>query len=93
MAESKILTAIKRLIESGKITTHRDIMYILNQTVGQLGPDITAALKLVKAISKLINAEIPIDKLAEHAGKYSTLLEKNLEAYIKPPREEVPLVY
>ncbi len=96
MAESKVLTAIKRLIESGRISSHRDVMYILNQTVGQLGPDITAAVKLVKAISKIINYEIPVEKLAEHANKYASLIEKNLEMYLKPPKETVPtmpLVY
>ena len=96
MAESKVLTAIKRLIESGKVTSHRDVMYILNQTVGQLGPDITAAVKLIRAISKIISYEIPVDKLAEHASRYASLVEKNLEMYLRPPRETtptLPLVY
>ncbi len=94
LAESKVLTAIRRLLESGKIATHKDILYILNQTVGQFGPDVTAAIKLVKAISKLINAEIPLDNLKEHASKYSFLIEKNLEAYLKPAKEEhIPIIY
>ncbi len=95
MAESKVLTAIKKLIESGRVASHRDVMLILNQTVGQLGPDVTAALKLVKAISKIINYDIPVDRLAEHATRYSSLIEKNLEMYLKPPREttHIPLVY
>lgn len=94
MAESKVLTAIRRLIEGGKVATHKDLMYILNQTVGQLGPDVIAALKLVKAVSKIINVEIPTDNLAEHANKYSFLIEKNLEAYLKPAKEAaIPLVY
>ncbi len=95
MAESKVLTAIKKLVESGKVTSHRDVMYILGQTVGQLGPDITAAIKLIKAVSKLINYDIPLDGLTEHANRYAFLVEKNLEMYLKPPKETptTPLVY
>ncbi len=93
LAESKVLTTINKLLVSGKIASHRDLLTILNQTVGQYGPDVTAALKLVKAISKLINAEIPVDQLAEHANKYAFLIEKNLEEYMKPPKEEIPVYY
>ncbi len=87
LAESKVLTTINRLVASGKITSHRDVIAILNQTIGQYGPDVVAALKLVKAISKLIGVEVPIEKLDEHARKYAFLIEKNLEEYLKP-REE-----
>ncbi len=94
MAESKVLTAIKRLVETGKIASHKDVVYILGQTVGQLGPDITAALKLIKAISKLINYDIPLDGLEEHAKRYSFLVEKNLELWLKPHKEgATPLIY
>ncbi|NPA23704.1 MAG: proteasome assembly chaperone family protein [Crenarchaeota archaeon] len=95
MAESKVLTAIKKLVESGKVTSHRDVMYILGQTVGQLGPDVTAAIKLIRAISKLVNYEIPLDNLEEHARKYSSLIEKNLELWLRPQKETTtsPLVY
>ncbi|WP_439959494.1 proteasome assembly chaperone family protein [Vulcanisaeta thermophila] len=93
MAESKVLTAINRLVESGKLTSHRDVLAILNQTVGQLGPDVTAALKLVRAVSKIIGVDIPTDNLAEHAKKYAFLLEKNLEEFMKPSKTEVPVIY
>lgn len=93
LAESKLLSTISKLMLGGKITNHRDLLAILNQTVGQYGPDVTAALKLVKAVGKLINAEIPVDKLAEHANKYAFLIEKNLEEYMKPTKEEVPVYY
>jgi uncharacterized protein len=93
LAESKVLTTINRLLMSGKIANHKDLLAILNQTVGQYGPDVTAALKLVKAIGKLINAEIPIDQLAEHANKYAFLIDKNLEEYMKPQKEEMPVFY
>ncbi len=93
LAESKVLTAINRLIESGKLSSHRDVLAILNQTIGRYGPDVTAALKLIRALSKVVNFEIPTDKLAEHASKYAFLVDKNLEAYMKPPKEELPVFY
>lgn len=98
IAESRLLTAIKRLVDSGKIATHRDVVAILNDLVGRVGPDVSAALKLINAVAKL--AETPIDtaKLQEHAAKYSFLVEKNIEALFKPieapaARKEVPLVF
>jgi len=93
LAESKVLTTIKRLVDSGRISTHRDVMAILGQTVGQFGPDVSAALKLVRAVGRIIGVEINVDKLVEHANRYAFLIEKNLEEYLKPPREEMPIVY
>ncbi|BDR91398.1 proteasome assembly chaperone family protein [Vulcanisaeta souniana] len=93
LAESKVLTAINKLIESGKISSHKDVLAILNQMVGRYGPDVTAALKLIKALSKVVGFEIPADKLAEHANKYAFLVDKNLEMYMKPPKEELPVFY
>ena len=93
LAESKVLTAINRLIESGKLSSHKDVLTILNQTIGRYGPDVTAALKLIRALSKIVGFEIPIDKLADHASKYAFLIDKNLEMYMKPPKEELPVYY
>jgi uncharacterized protein len=100
IAESKLLTAIKRLVDSGKVASHRDVMLILNDLVGRVGPDVGAALKLVDAVAKLAEIQIDISKLQEHASKYAFLVEKNIEALFKPPveavaqpRREVPLVF
>lgn len=99
IAESKLLTAIKRLVDSGKIATHRDVMLILNDLVGRVGPDVGAALKLINAVAKLADIQIDTAKLQEHATKYAFLIEKNIEAILKPAeamapaRREVPLVF
>ncbi|MFN3804071.1 MAG: proteasome assembly chaperone family protein [Pyrobaculum sp.] len=98
IAESKLLTAIKRLIDSGKVATHRDVMLILNDLVGRVGPDVGAALKLVNAVAKLAEVQIDTTKLQEHASKYAFLVEKNIEALFKPTevapgRREVPVVF
>ncbi len=99
IAESKLLTAIKRLVDSGKISTHRDVMLILNDLVGRVGPDVGAALKLINAVARLAETQIDTAKLQEHASKYAFLIEKNLEALFKPveavaaQRREVPLVF
>jgi len=76
IAESKLLTAIKRLVDSGKVTSHRDVMLILNDLVGRVGPDVGAALKLVDAVAKLAETQIDTSKLQEHASKYAFLVEK-----------------
>ncbi len=86
-AESKLLTAINNLLRSGKVSSYRDITFILNQTLGRYGPDVTAAVKLVKAVGKLIGKEIPVDKLEEHASKYSFLVEKGVEEWVKRAAE------
>ncbi|MEM0369829.1 MAG: proteasome assembly chaperone family protein [Pyrobaculum sp.] len=99
IAESKLLSAIKRLIDSGKVATHRDVVLILNDLVGRVGPDVSAALRLVNAVAKLAEVEIDTARLQEHAEKYSFLVEKNIEALFKPVettpqlRREVPLVF
>ena len=83
LAESRLLSSINNLVRSGKLASYRDVTYILNQTIGKFGPDVTAAVKLVKAISKLINVEIKTDKLEEHASKYSFLVEKSIEEWAR----------
>jgi len=100
IAESKLLTAVKRLVDSGKVATHRDVIAILNDLVGRTGPDVGAALKLVNAVAKLAETQIDTSKLQEHASKYAFLVEKNIEALFKPmeavtttARREVPLVF
>ncbi|AET32150.1 proteasome assembly chaperone family protein [Pyrobaculum ferrireducens] len=100
IAESRLLTAIKRLVDSGKISTHRDVMLILNDLVGRVGPDVGAALKLINAVAKLAEIQIDTAKLQEHASKYAFLIEKNLEALFKPveavataQKREIPLVF
>jgi len=99
IAESKLLTAIKRLVDSGKLTSHRDVMLILNDLVGRVGPDVGAALKLVDAVAKLAETQIDTSRLQEHASKYAFLVEKNIEALFKPAesvaqvRKEVPLIF
>jgi len=89
IAESKLLTAIKRLVDSGKVASHRDVMLILNDLVGR-----------VDAVAKLAETQIDTSKLQEHASKYAFLVEKNIEALFKPPteaiaqtRKEIPLVF
>jgi len=84
IAESKLLTAVKRLVDSGKVATHRDVIAILNDLVGRTGPDVGAALKLVNAVAKLAETQIDTSKLQEHASKYAFLVEKNIEALFKP---------
>lgn len=100
IAESRLLTAIKRLVDSGKISTHRDVMLILNDLVGRVGPDVGAALKLINAVAKLAETQIDTTRLQEHASKYAFLIEKNIEAIFKPvettarvPGKEIPLVF
>ena len=83
LAESRLLTSINNLVKSGKLASYRDVTYILNQTIGKFGPDVTAAVKLIRAISKLINTEIKTDKLEEHASKYSFLVEKSIEEWAR----------
>lgn len=94
LAESKLLTAVKRLIESGKVGSHRDIMLILNDLVGRVGPDVAAALKLINAVAKITGIQIEASKLQEHAQRYAFLVEKNIEALIQPqqPKREIPLM-
>jgi uncharacterized protein len=83
LAESKLLTSINNLVKSGKLSSYRDVTYILNQTIGKFGPDVSAAIKLIKAVSKLINVDIKTDKLEEHASKYSFLVEKSIEEWAR----------
>jgi uncharacterized protein len=83
LAESKLLTSINNLVKSGKLSSYRDVTYILNQTIGKFGPDVSAAIKLIKAVSKLINVDIKTDKLEEHASKYSFLVEKSVEEWAR----------
>jgi len=83
IAESKLLTAVKRLVDSGKVAA-RDVIAILNDLVGRTGPDVGAALKLVNAVAKLAETQIDTSKLQEHASKYAFLVEKNIEALFKP---------
>jgi len=96
LAESRTLSAIKKLVEAGHITNHRDLVTLLNEFVGKTGPDAEAALKHINAIARIVGGEIPTDKLVEHAKRYTFLVEKNLEAVIKPGEakaREVPLVF
>ena len=96
LAESRTLTVIKKLVETGHVTSHRDLVALLNEFVGRTGPDAEAALKHIHAISKIVGSEIPTDKLSEHAKRYTFLVEKNLEALMKPGDQrgrEVPLVF
>ena len=83
LAESKLLTSINNLVKSGRLSSYRDVTYILNQTIGKFGPDVSAAIKLIKAVSKLINVDIKTDKLEEHASKYSFLVEKSIEEWAR----------
>ncbi|MFP3194852.1 MAG: PAC2 family protein [Caldivirga sp.] len=83
LAESKLLTSINNLVKSGRLSSYRDVTYILNQTIGKFGPDVSAAIKLIKAVSKLINVDIKTDKLEEHASKYSFLVEKSVEEWAR----------
>ena len=83
LAESKLLTSINNLVKSGKLSSYKDVTYILNQTIGKFGPDVSAAIKLIKAVSKLINVDIKTDKLEEHASKYSFLVEKSIEEWAR----------
>jgi uncharacterized protein len=83
LAESKLLTSINNLVKSGKLSSYRDVTYILNQTIGKFGPDVSAAIKLIKAVSKFINVDIKTDKLEEHASKYSFLVEKSIEEWAR----------
>lgn len=93
LAESKLLTSINNLIKTGRIASSQDVLYILNQTVGRFGPDVSAAIKLIRGISLLTGINIPIDNLEEHAKKYAFLIEKNLEEYFKQPeKERIPTV-
>lgn len=96
LAESKLLSSIRRLAEGGKIGSHKDLMLILHDLVGKVGPDVSAALKLLRGLEKLLGARIPLENLEQHASKYSFLVEKNLELYLQPPKptpREIPLVY
>ncbi len=98
IAESRLLTAIKRLVDSGKVASHRDVLVILSDLVGRVGPDAVAALRLVNAVAKLAEVQIDTTKLQEHASKYAFLVEKNVEAMFKPvetvaQRREIPTVF
>lgn len=83
LAESRLLTSINNLVKSGKIASYKDVMYILNQTLGKFGPDVQAAAKLVRAVAKIMNIDVKTDKLDEHAAKYSFLVEKGVEEWAK----------
>jgi uncharacterized protein len=96
VAESRLLTAIKRLTDSGKVATHRDVMLILNDLIGRVGPDVGAALKLVNAVARLAEIQVDTSKLQDHASKYAFLVEKNIEALLRPAaraEKEVPVVF
>jgi uncharacterized protein len=94
LAESKLLTAVKRLVESGRVGSHRDVMLILNDLVGRVGPDVAAALKLIDAVSKITGVPIDTSKMQEHAQKYAFLVEKNIEALMQSGQQkrEIPLM-
>ncbi|MFB6489790.1 MAG: proteasome assembly chaperone family protein [Thermoproteus sp. AZ2] len=94
LAESRLLTAVKRLVESGRVSSHRDVMLILNDLVGKVGPDVAAALKLINSVAKIAGVQIDVAKLEEHAQRYAFLVEKNIEALIQPqqPKREIPLM-
>lgn len=94
LAESKLLTAVKRLIEGGKVASHRDVLMILNDLVGRVGPDVSAAIKLINAVAKITGVQIDTSNLQEHAQKYAFLVEKNIEAMMQPAQQkrEIPLM-
>jgi len=96
LAESKLLSSIRKLAEGGRVSSHKDLILILQDLVGKVGPDVVAALRLLRGLEKILGAKIPLENLEEHASKYSFLVEKNLELYIQPPKpapREIPLVY
>ncbi len=96
LAESKLLGSVKRLVETGRVGTHRDVMALLHDLVGKVGPDAVAALKLIRALSRLVGRELPTQNLEEHASKYSFLVEKNVEMLLsalqQPQRQEIPQI-